>query len=270
MDIINELNQSELGFALGIKKQIFNNEIRKRRLALGMNQKDFAKAIGISFSILHDFETFKRYPKVHYWKSKSNKEHTSDVYMEAGLKLVKYLNVPFEILFPEWLSEYEVKTSIIESEIKITTKQLDSPEILQLTDPRSLDDWVDKKLLRKQVKEELETLSEREKQVLEIRYGLNGNMPHTLRETGQILKNKTTKKLGISTERMRQIEAKALRKLRHPSRADKLKFYVPGINIVYCSICKQKKEIFNSDWKNKRLFCPICKTERQFIRSLSF
>lgn len=62
----------------------------------------------------------------------------------------------------------------------------------------------------------LNTLSEREKQVLILRFGLFNTNSHTLRETGKKLHNKVTQ------ERVRQIEAKACRKLRHPSRLNKI------------------------------------------------
>ena len=73
-------------------------------------------------------------------------------------------------------------------------------------------------LLREQLAEVLHTLSEREEHVLELRYGLIDGHPRTLEEVG--------KEFDITRERIRQIEAKALRKLRHPSRSKKLKDFL--------------------------------------------
>ncbi len=70
-------------------------------------------------------------------------------------------------------------------------------------------------VLREQVAEVLESLSPRERRVLDLRYGLDNGRQHTLDEIGL--------ELGVTRERIRQIEAKALRKLRHPSRSKKLK-----------------------------------------------
>ena len=70
-------------------------------------------------------------------------------------------------------------------------------------------------MLREQLEEVLSTLNPREQQVLRLRYGLNDGRQRTLEEVGQVF--------GVTRERIRQIEAKALRKLRHPSRSKKLK-----------------------------------------------
>ncbi|MBI3979477.1 MAG: RNA polymerase sigma factor RpoD [Chloroflexi bacterium] len=73
-------------------------------------------------------------------------------------------------------------------------------------------------LLKEQLDWALDTLSERERRVLELRYGLDDDRIRTLEEVGL--------EFGVTRERIRQIEAKALRKLRHPSRAKKLKDYL--------------------------------------------
>ena len=73
-------------------------------------------------------------------------------------------------------------------------------------------------LLREQLEEVLKTLTIREKRVLELRFGLEDGRSRTLEEVGQ--------HFGVTRERIRQIEAKALRKLRHPSRSKKLKDFL--------------------------------------------
>ena len=73
-------------------------------------------------------------------------------------------------------------------------------------------------LLREQLMEALETLTEREQKVLRLRFGLDDGRPRTLEEVGKVF--------HVTRERIRQIEAKALRKLRHPSRSKKLKDYL--------------------------------------------
>ncbi|MCC8127638.1 MAG: RNA polymerase sigma factor RpoD [Clostridiales bacterium] len=73
-------------------------------------------------------------------------------------------------------------------------------------------------LLREQLEEVLDGLSEREKMVLKLRFGLEDGRPHTLEEVG--------KQFHVTRERIRQIEAKALRRLRHPSKSRKLKGYL--------------------------------------------
>ena len=73
-------------------------------------------------------------------------------------------------------------------------------------------------LLREQLKEVMSSLTEREQKVLRLRFGLDDGRSRTLEEVG--------KEFDVTRERIRQIEAKALRKLRHPSRSRKLKDYL--------------------------------------------
>jgi RNA polymerase primary sigma factor len=79
-------------------------------------------------------------------------------------------------------------------------------------------DAASKQLLKEQMQDILDSLSERERKVLEMRFGLLDGQGHTLEEVGQ--------EFGVTRERIRQIEAKALRKLRHPIRSRKLRDYL--------------------------------------------
>ncbi|MEK9200387.1 MAG: RNA polymerase sigma factor RpoD [Patescibacteria group bacterium] len=75
-----------------------------------------------------------------------------------------------------------------------------------------------KELLKENIEEVLSTLTDREAKVLRMRFGLDGKNPMTLEEVGR--------EFGVTRERIRQIEAKALRKLKHPSRRKKLQDYL--------------------------------------------
>jgi RNA polymerase primary sigma factor len=79
-------------------------------------------------------------------------------------------------------------------------------------------DAASNQLLKEQVHSILDSLSDREREVLEMRFGLRDGQGHTLEEVGQFF--------GVTRERIRQIEAKALRKLRHPYRSRKLRDYL--------------------------------------------
>jgi RNA polymerase primary sigma factor len=73
-------------------------------------------------------------------------------------------------------------------------------------------------LLREELELALGTLTPREQEVIELRYGLADGTPHTLEEVGE--------KFGVTRERIRQIETKAIRRLRHPARSKKLRDYL--------------------------------------------
>jgi len=82
----------------------------------------------------------------------------------------------------------------------------------------SPEEYATNEILKEEIKNVLMTLQEREQEVLELRFGLVDGTCHTLEEVG--------KRFNVTRERIRQIEAKALRKLRHPSRAKKLKDFM--------------------------------------------
>ena len=130
----------------------------------------------------------------------------------------------------EIASEMEINVSEVENLIKISQhpKSLSTPigddnettleQFIADSDQPSLYDTVSKEFLRDYLNEVLETLSEREKKVLIMRFGLDDGKSKTLEDVG--------KEFNVTRERIRQIEAKAIRKLRHPTRARKLKDFV--------------------------------------------
>ena len=89
-----------------------------------------------------------------------------------------------------------------------------------IKDERNLspEEYATNEMLKDEISEVLLTLTEREEKVIRLRFGLEDGKPRTLEEVGQMF--------GVTRERIRQIEAKALRKLRHPSRSRKLKDYM--------------------------------------------
>ncbi len=91
-------------------------------------------------------------------------------------------------------------------------------DFIEDTDAATPVDSAVKDMLRDQIKNSLESLTDRERQVLELRFGLNGGKDHTLEEVSQYF--------DVTRERIRQIEAKALRKLRHPSRSTDLREFL--------------------------------------------
>ena len=91
-------------------------------------------------------------------------------------------------------------------------------DFIQDDDSPAPEEAVSYTVLREQIVEVLHTLTPREEEVLKLRFGLKDGKTRTLEEVGEVF--------GITRERIRQIEAKALRKLRHPSRSKRLKDYL--------------------------------------------
>jgi RNA polymerase primary sigma factor len=73
-------------------------------------------------------------------------------------------------------------------------------------------------MLKEELSQAMESLTERERNILILRFGLDDGMPRTLEEVGTVFK--------VTRERIRQIEAKALKKLRHPSRSRRLQSFL--------------------------------------------
>jgi RNA polymerase sigma factor, sigma-70 family len=91
-------------------------------------------------------------------------------------------------------------------------------DVLEQTTVPSAEDTIASKFLKEDVEQALERLDENERKVLRLRFGLDNDTPHTLKEIGDMM--------NLSRERIRQIEAKALDKLRHNRRARSLVSYL--------------------------------------------
>ena len=126
------------------------------------------------------------------------------------------------------ISEEMVKESLFLKENVIGYTSLDTPigedgdtvlgDFIPAEDEESVDRLFMKDLLRQEIRKALHTLTPREEEVIRMRFGLDDGILRTLEEVG--------KEFDITRERIRQIEAKALRKLRHPSRARCLRYFL--------------------------------------------
>lgn len=120
------------------------------------------------------------------------------------------------VSFEEWCSTFSENSNVFGKHESEWDEELLIPD--ELIVEGDLDEEITKIMLREQLAEVLETLTEREQEVLALRYGLFDGQEKTLEEIGIIF--------NVTRERIRQIEAKALRKLRHPLRSRKLKDYL--------------------------------------------
>lgn len=189
------------GFNLGVQHKVFNNEVRKRRIEKGFSQKALAIACGFGLSKINHLENFRFYPTPE----------------EAEL-LAEILETKPEILFPDWLRLFKPKKTTVITEHIITEPLLSVNEKYLLSDGNDLEDSFDNELLTIELNKQINTLSDREKRVLEARFGLKDGRVKTLEEVGRLF--------GLTKERIRGIESKGLRKMRHPTRTKKLKQFV--------------------------------------------
>jgi RNA polymerase primary sigma factor len=91
-------------------------------------------------------------------------------------------------------------------------------EFVEDSDYKAPDDTVLEKSLKDEINSVLETLTQKESEIIQFRFGLNGKIPLSLKEVGD--------KFRLTKERIRQIEKKAIRRLKHPSRSQYLEAYV--------------------------------------------
>jgi RNA polymerase sigma factor (sigma-70 family) len=199
-------------FWFGLKVQVFNGKMRTYRLGLGLTQQQLADKIGVSMPNISQVETFRRFPS-----------------RDMAEKIAAALMTTPEDLFPDWLEFYV--TDISTHEFTSTSAEIKKafarsslgtlePVLQPFIDPEPTSDLVAEMNERSWVVDQtLDSLTKRERLVLELRFGLNGQQSHTLDQTGELL--------GVNKERVRQIEAKTLSKLRHPAKSRILREHLP-------------------------------------------
>ena len=179
------------------------------RKAKGLTQRDLAGLWGRAWWRVYHIETLKRVPD-------------EDEMAELAVILEKEI----DYLFPEQLLR-----SVERGVFMKRSTELSAPQLVYLADrcaagllgdggqhAQDIEDQVDRDLLRDQVHKVLQQLTARERTVLELRFGLTGAHPQTYEEIGP--------HYGVTRERIRQIERKALLKLRQPGRSRQLKGYL--------------------------------------------
>lgn len=190
----------ESEFRFGLKQRVFNWNMRVARDKLGLTQKELGKLVGLRSTTINHYETLRNFPTP----------------MIQG-KIAKILKTPAESLFPEWLKEFRLKRVPAAIEEKsLSIKQLMKlriekaiplrlvrPEILMVEDHRR---EIDRNFLNDQIKEVLQTLPRRQREILELKFGFENGEEMTFGEIGQ--------KIGISSTRVGQIKAKTIGDLR--------------------------------------------------------
>ena len=158
---------------------------------------------------VHMVETINKLARIHRQLTlELNREPTEE-------ELAKKMNTSVEKI----REIYKISQDPVSLETPIGEED-DSHLVDFVPDERNMspEEYATNEMLKDEISEVLLTLTEREEKVIRLRFGLEDGKSRTLEEVGQMF--------GVTRERIRQIEAKALRKLRHPSRSRKLKDYM--------------------------------------------
>jgi len=192
----------------------FKNEdfIRKRHIAGFATQKALAGFLRISPLTVGNWENFKTYPK-----------------RRGMIEVLEWaLNCEIKEIFPPEFVKAIKEKGLLPIEKVIDIKQLPRytrGEFL-LPNPEEAYELKERmESIKENIEESLESLYEREARVLRLRFGLERSDCYPF-ETGGLSLEKIANILGVTRERVRQIEAKALRKLKHPSRSGSLKEFI--------------------------------------------
>ena len=174
---------------IGLRKTVFNATMRDARKAKSLSLGDLAMLVGLTFA--------------------SGKSSRASIGSRLG-SYERMHSVPPREMAQEIADALEVSLQDIFPEVLRSMPRAKAQEIRMPVAEMQLPSGAHGEIM-----EVLGTIRHRERRVLVERYGLNGEEPKTLEEVGKVF--------GVSKERIRQIEAKALRYLRHPSRSKALR-----------------------------------------------
>jgi RNA polymerase sigma factor (sigma-70 family) len=190
-------------FRVGLKTRVFNFNLWTAFNDIGRTRQEIARDLGVSWGTLNDYVRFKRYPNE-----------------ERKIKMALYLGVTVDNIFPEEIQDIRIEHQ--PPAMSFTRQEAMVAGFLPSDDGdiEALEDNLQRDANAALVRSAMDSLNPREKRVLEERFGMDGEDTKTLVEVGRLF--------GVTPERVRQIERKALRKLRHPKNSKKLKEALDG------------------------------------------
>lgn len=187
-----------------VKVDVRNNRLIRYREELGMTAKDFAAAAGISYNLYVSYESMRQHPigKTGQWR-------------ESARRIAEYHGFGFDELWPKVVLDIER----VSEERKIGVEEA---ALWGISDATALAPTVDVAYDRIERKAKIGTvlvsLTSKERQILCRRFGIGNREEESLKGIGVTL--------GVTSESIRRVEARALRKLRHPSRVKHVKPFV--------------------------------------------
>ena len=184
-------------FRVGMQVRVFNWSLDRAIRAKGWSRREAAAACGVHWSTLAKWLAFKNHPR-----------------FAKAVEVSIVLGVSDETIFPAEIKRLRI-TKQPEPVSFGREEALAFGMVTQEVDPERV---AVQASLQESVQEAMHGLSERQQVVLRMRFGLDGGGARTLSELAALF--------GVGRERIRQIEAKALRMLRHPSRSDILRDYM--------------------------------------------
>ena len=187
---------------LGVTRRVYNHSLRSARLRLGLTADQLGKKVGVGGSTIAQYESLRSYPSA-----------------ERAKAIANALSVSVESIFAEWLTEFKLVSSpSILDDTHLSLEQALAGNISLPFIP-NLEEAVEYEELCVALQESMSTLTDRERRVLDLRFDLSSN--------GKMLTyDEIARIMGVTRERIRQNEAKALRKLRHPSHTRRLVDFV--------------------------------------------
>jgi len=187
----------------------YNARLIDCRKKMGLKQRELANYLGVSVTTVGHVETLRIIPS----------ENIMD-------EFASFFNVDRDYLFPDELIEamregvFDQRVVDLQEKhlVRLTEARMEGLLPQGITEEEAIDAMDRELFLKKGLSEVLKTLTPREQRVLELRFGLEDGRSRTLEEVG--------KEFNVGRGRIQQIEAKALRRLRHPSRSRRLKDYL--------------------------------------------
>jgi RNA polymerase sigma factor (sigma-70 family) len=203
-----------------IRSRIYNNLMRTARIEAGFEScADLARACGINNSVVCALEGLKRSPRS-WVRIGFGGRYTDNGWSKYAEVISRAVKVLPEDLWPEEMWNAKAKPNEMELSFEEAAALIGQSTLLAIEDPADL---YERRELAETLQQVMGSLTPRENRVLQMRFGIGERHGYSLEEVGQDFE--------VTKERIRQIEAKALRNLRHPSRSRRLRQFVGDVKL---------------------------------------